>query len=247
MQTFNLQNIYEYVENNIGVFHNKRLKSLEKLSLDKILKRKNPYLFKAKNILTAQDLVKGVLDAYLSSQEETIFGEFLEGLSIFINEKVYFGKKSSAEGIDLEFEKEGIKYIVSIKSGPNLGNSSQIKKMKDNFRKAKRILGTNTSKMNIVAVNGCCYGRDNKPEKDEYLKLCGEEFWYFISGDKNLYTDIVEPLGYKAKEKNEKFTNAYSNMINKFTFEFSKDFCDDNGAIDWNKLVMFNSSKKANL
>ncbi|MBN2893444.1 MAG: hypothetical protein JXL97_16340 [Bacteroidales bacterium] len=115
----NLQDIYEYVENNIGVFHNKRLKSLEKLKLDKILKRKNPYLFKAKNILTSQDIVKVILDAYLSSQEETIFGEFLEGLSIFINEKVYGGRKSSAEGIDLEFENEEIKYIVSIKSGPN--------------------------------------------------------------------------------------------------------------------------------
>lgn len=244
MQLLNFQDIYEYVENNIGVFHDKRLLSLEKLKLDKILKRKNPYLFKAKNILTAQDLVKVILDAYLSSQEETIFGEFLEGLSIFINEKVYNGRKSSAEGIDLEFENEGIKYIVSIKSGPNWGNSSQIKKMKDNFRKAKRILGTNTSKMNIVAVNGCCYGRDNKPEKDEYLKLCGERFWFFISGNRNLYTEIVEPLGYKAKEKNEEFTTAYSNLINKFTFEFGKDFCDENGAIKWDKLVIFNSSEK---
>jgi hypothetical protein len=31
-------------------------------------------------------------------------------------------------------------------------------------------------------------------------------------------------------------------MINKFTFEFGKDFCDNNGAIDWEKLVRFNSS-----
>ncbi|MEA3451057.1 MAG: PmeII family type II restriction endonuclease [Bacteroidota bacterium] len=243
MQLLNLQDIYGYVENNIGVFHNKRLKSLEKLRLDKILKRKNPYLFKAKNILTAQDVVRVILDAYLSSQEETIFGEFLEGLAIFINEKVYGGRKSAAEGIDLEFEKEDIKYIVSIKSGPNWGNSSQIKKMKDNFRKAKRILGTNTSKMNIVAVNGCCYGRDNKPEKDEYLKLCGERFWCFISGNRQLYTDIVEPLGHQAKQKNDEFTFAYSNLINKFTIEFGKDFCDKNGAIDWEKIVIFNSSE----
>ena len=109
-----------------------RLKNLQKLKLNQILKRKNPYLFKAKNILTAQDLVKGLLDAHLSSQEETIFGDFLEGLAIFINGKVYEGKKSSAEGVDLEFNKDGKRYIVSIKSGPNWGNSSQINKMKDN-------------------------------------------------------------------------------------------------------------------
>ncbi|GBE26604.1 modification methylase DpnIIB [bacterium BMS3Bbin03] len=46
------------------------------------------------------------------------------------------------------------------------------------------------------------YGRDNKPDKGEYQKLCGQRFWTFLSGDDLLYTDIIEPLGHKAKEKN---------------------------------------------
>lgn len=104
-----------YVERHIGEFHQRRLQNLEALKLSQILARKNPYLFKAKNILTAQDLVKTLLDAHLSSQEETIFGEFLEGLAVFICKQVFDGKKSSAEGIDLEFERENIRYIVSIK------------------------------------------------------------------------------------------------------------------------------------
>ena len=74
-----------YVEKNIKSFHSKRLQNLEELKLNKILKRKNPYLFKAKNILAAQDLVKTLLGAHLSSQEETIFGDFLAGLAIFIS------------------------------------------------------------------------------------------------------------------------------------------------------------------
>ena len=85
-------------------------------------------------------MVKILLDAHLSSQEEGIFGNFLEGLAIYINGKVYGGKKSSAEGIDLEFEKESKRYIVTIKSGPNWGNSRQIAGMKDDFIKAKRII-----------------------------------------------------------------------------------------------------------
>lgn len=113
--------------------------------------------------------------------------------------------------------------------------------MKDNFKKAKRILGTNILKTNIVAVNGCCYGRDNNPNKGEYLKFCGQRFWEFISGDERLYTEIIEPLGHKAKEKNEAFSKAYSQIINKFTLEFGKEFCDD-GKINWKKLVEFNSS-----
>jgi len=231
-----------FVENNIGNFHNARLVNLSKLQLKEILKRKNPYLFKAKNILTASELVKAFMEARLSSQEETIFGEFLESLAISLNSQIYGGKKSSAEGIDLEFEKEGIKYIVSIKSGPAWGNSSQIAKMKDNFRKAKRILNTNASAKNIVAVNGCCYGKDNAPDKGDYLKLCGQNFWEFISGDKNLYLEIIEPLGFKAKERNDEFSIEYAALLNRFTLEFANEYC-INGYINWEKLVKFNSEK----
>ena len=243
MKSITQQEITDYVETNIQDFHRRRLENLQKLRLMDVVKRKNPYLFKAKNINTAQDFVKTILDAFLSSQEEGIFGGFLEELAIFICSQVYGGQKSSAEGIDLEFEGDSVRYIVSIKSGPNWGNSSQVAKMRDNFRKAKRILGTNTLSANVVAVNGCCYGRDRRPDKSDYLKLCGQQFWEFISGDEDLYTDIIEPLGHRAKEKNEQFIQEYAKVINKFTSEFIRTFCDTDGGILWEEIVKFNSAK----
>lgn len=242
MQSNLINSLKLYVEKNIGTFHQKRLQSINKLKLDQILKRKNPYLFKAKNILTAQDLVKTILDAYLSSQEETIFGDFLEGLAIFVNQQVYNGQKSSAEGIDLEFTKNHIHYLVSIKSGPNWGNSSQIRRMVDNFKKAKKILRTSNHEIHIIAVNGCCYGKENHPDKGEYLKYCGQAFWEFISNDKNLFIEIIEPLGHKAKEKNQEFYEAYAQIINSFTLEFANKFS-VSGKIQWDSLVKFNSSQ----
>ena len=241
MKPLDINDVVRFIEDNIGTFHAKRLDSLQNLKLRKILKRKNPYLFKAKNILTSQDIVKVLLDAYLSSQEETIFGDFLEQLAIFICEKVHNGTKSSAEGIDLEFDKVGVKYIVTIKSGPNWGNSRQIAAMKRDFNKAKKILRTNAPDKNIVAICGCGYGRDNKPDKGDYLKYCGQQFWEFVSGNEFLYTEIIRPLGHRAKERNEQFLESYSQIINKFTMEFAGEFC-INGKIDWEKLVKFNSS-----
>ncbi len=234
--------IISFIKSNINIFHRKLLDNLLALKLNDVLKRKNPYLFKAKNIATAQDLIKSILDAHLSSQEEGIFGGFLEQLAIFINSQAFGGRKSSAEGIDLEFEDGNKKYIVSIKSGPNWGNSQQILRMIDNFKKAKKILGR-TGGAHIIAVNGCCYGRDENFDKGDYLKLCGQRFWELISGEQYLYIEIIEPLGYKAKEKNDKFIKEYSRVINKFTLDFGKEYCDSAGNILWEKLVKFNSGK----
>lgn len=243
MTQLNLNDVTKFVEENIGEFHQRRADSLRKLKLLDILKRKNPYLFKAKNISTAQDLVKTLLDAHLSSQEEGIFGEFLEKLAINICGKVFGGTKSPAEGIDLQFQKDNVFYIVSIKSGPNWGNSGQLRNMKEDFKRAQRTLRTSQSQLNIQAINGCCYGKENITDKGDYYKYCGQDFWMFISGNERLYLDIIEPLGFKAKEKNQEFNDEYSRIINNFTNEFFTQFC-TNGNINWVKLVEYNSGRK---
>jgi hypothetical protein len=242
MKKLNLKDVSQYVENNIGTFHEKRIQSLDGLKLKTVLKHKNPYLFKAKYVLTADQIVRGIVDAHISSSEEGIFGDWLEGLAIFINSKVFDGRKSGITNIDLEFDANGKRNIITIKSGPSWGNSSQIAKMVSDFKTAKKILRTSNSKLEIVAVNGCCYGRDNKPDKGDYYKYCGQKFWEFISGDPNLFTELIEPLGHKAKERNDDFMKSYSQMINKFTNEFNTDFCDNKGAIEWEKIVKINSA-----
>ncbi|MFI5196530.1 MAG: PmeII family type II restriction endonuclease [Chitinophagales bacterium] len=242
MKKLNLNDVLDYVEQNIGTFHQKRIDGLSELKLKKVLSQKNPYLFKAKYILTAHDIIKSITDAHISSQEETIFGEWLEGLAIFVNEKVFEGRKSGIPGIDLEFDNDGIRYINAIKSGPNWGNGSQINKLKDDIKTAKKSLRTSNSKLNVTAINGCCYGRNTKHDKGDYFKYCGQKFWEFISGDSELYTKIIGPLGHKAKERNDEFMVVYSQMINIFTMEFSQEFCLENGAINWEKIVRFNSA-----
>lgn len=242
MKPLKLSDVRAYIRQNIGTFHANRLQRLTELKLDKILQRKNPYLFKAKNILVANDLVRTLLDAHLSSQEEAIFGNFLEGLAIFVNNRVFGGKKSSAEGIDLEFDRDGKRYVVSVKSGPNWGNSRQVSKMAEDFRRAKRVLRSSGQDSEIVAVNGCCYGRDSRPyKKGDYFKYCGQCFWEFISGSPDLYLQLVVPLGHKARQRNREFLEEYSRILNRFTLEFSQRFCKE-GKIDWDALVRFNSA-----
>ena len=238
-----IQEVSLYVKENIASFHQSRINKLETLKLSDFIKRKNPYLYKAIHLTTAGDVVKSWADAYLSSAEETIFGDWLEGLAIFVCSKVYGGRKSSTTGIDLEFDKDGVRYIVSIKSGPYWANANQKKQMVNNFKAAKKALRTSRSNLNVQAVNGCCYGKDSRPDKGDYFKYCGQEFWSFISGEESLYTDIIEPLATNAKEQNEAYLAEYGKMINKITKDFIACYCLEDGRIDWKKIVEINSEK----
>lgn len=246
MNPLNLAAVAAYIEQNIGPeFHDKKIDKLQKLTINDILRRKNPYLFKAKKTDTAHDFVKAVLDATASSGEETVFGNFLEKVAIEVCKQVWDGRKSGVKGLDLEFEHGHHKYLISIKSGPNWGNAGQIEALIRKFKEAKKTLATSGGAvgMTIHCVEACCYGIDNNPEKGTHQKLCGQRFWELISGgNESLYRDIIEPLGYKAKEKNEELQELYTQKLNLFTHEFLTNFCVD-GFIDWNKLVAYNSGK----
>jgi len=240
MKELNVRELNAFVNKNIVQFHEDKIKSLADLNLKYILRKKNPYLFKAKNIYVAADLIRELLEAFLSSSEEEHFGAFLEELAVFIASETSNGKKSAATGIDLEFSRKDMFYLISIKSGPNWGNSSQHKKQEADFQNAVRVLKQSKARLNVQTVLGICYGKTRTSYLRGYMKVVGQNFWYLISGNENLYKEIIEPLGYKAKEHNEEFRKQKDRMINLFSQEFMDEFC-DNGSISWENLVEYNS------
>jgi hypothetical protein len=240
MNPLDLDKVQNYVNENIVDFHVRRINSLEQLKLEKLL-TKNPYLFKAKHITTASELVIGLLDAFLSSSEEKLFGDFLEDLAIFVAEMTCGGHKSTAPGMDLEFVNNGVYYIVSVKSGPNWGNSSQQGKLEQDLKTAVARIKQSRKGINAQPVLGICYGKTRTSYLRGYMKVVGQNFWYLVSENKDLYIDIIEPIGYRASEHNETFYREKSKVINRFTKEFIDRFCAPSGMIDWKKLIEFNS------
>ncbi|MDR3448379.1 MAG: PmeII family type II restriction endonuclease [Alphaproteobacteria bacterium] len=237
-----LEGVSNYISINItSLFHDRCLEKLDDIQLNVILRRKNPYLFRAKNILESHHLVGLILDAALSSSEETIFGNFIENVACETSRLAYAGHKSSTVGIDLEFTKDEVRYLVTIKSGPNWSNAGQIAKMKSNFMTAQKTLRTSGGyKGQVQCIEGCCYGIDDKPDKGSHFKFCGQRFWSFVSGQETFYQDIIEPLGNVARRKTEAFQEQLAQKRNLLTQEFSERFC-KNGIIDWPKLVKYNS------
>ena len=241
MQPLDLEAVAKHVNDKIVDFHERRVKSIEKLKLARLL-RKNPYLFRAKDVTTAGQLIDGFLDAFLSSSEEKLFGDFLENLAVFVARQTAGGHKSTAPGVDLEFFNNGIHYVVSIKSGTNWGNSSQKSRLEQDLRNAVRRVKQLDQAANVQPVLGICYGKTRTTNTDRgYLQVVGQNFWNLISESKELYTDIIDPIGHRAKEHNDKFLSEKSKLTNRLTKMFIDDFCDPSGAINWLKLVRHNS------
>lgn len=137
-------------------------------------------------------------------------------------------KKSAAEGID-----------IAVKSGKNWGNSAQHSALRANFKTAIKVIKQSKHVGQLQATLGICYGNFKTRDNGEYLHIGGQSFWHLISGDSDLYIDLVEPLGYKSQEHDDNFKAEKDKTYNRLIREFTNIYCDESGAIDWAKLVRF--------
>ncbi|MDX6531803.1 MAG: hypothetical protein QOH41_4093 [Blastocatellia bacterium] len=237
--------IEKYVHDHIDAFHESRLANIQGLTLKGVLKNKNPYLFKAKNLNRPADLIAAILDARLSSGEETSFGGFLEGLAVYVAQITGGGQKAAGTGgIDLELTRAGIRYLVAVKSGKNWGNDDQHKKLIEHFKSSIRVLRQNGQVGQILPVEGICYGKfgsgdKGKKDKGNYIVLIGQSFWHLISGDSNFYVDLIVPLTHEAEEHAKKFQEEKDATYTKLTHEFTEQFCDIEFKIDWPALIRY--------
>lgn len=225
------------VASHIAAFNEGRLGKIEDLRVAQLLRRKNPYLFIARRTVTPQELADELVRASLSSSEETMFGQTLEDIAIDICSVAFGGWKSTASGIDLEFVRDGVRFIVAIKSGPSWGNSSQIDKMRADFRRAIQVVRQGNPNLAVQAINGCCYGRASS-DKGDYRKVCGAAFWELISGEPDLFARLVPAL-------TEAAANGYATQVAALTAsvaaELERNWCTDDGMLDWTKIVAANS------
>lgn len=162
-------------------FSDRVKKKIERYPLPRMIASKNPFLFRARVTGDAGMLARMIVDAFLSSSEETMFGNILEEIAIAICSHAKGGWKSYASNIDLEFEEGRERVLIQIKSGPNWGNKSQRDKLVQDFRAASTVArqGQFTG---VRCVEGVCYGPSERKDLGSHWKLVGKPFWFAISG-----------------------------------------------------------------
>jgi hypothetical protein len=121
----------------LAVLYERRFIQLRALTLTKLL-NKNPYLYRAVGIQRPDHLLEGLLNARISSSDETIFGnEFFEPLALWAaqNAKIK-GRNASigaGAGQDISIESATEYFAISVKSGKNIFNSQSDKGQKAEF------------------------------------------------------------------------------------------------------------------
>lgn len=72
--SYNEEAIVEAIAVALDNFYTNLIKKVDSLNIKAVMKRKNPYLFRAKAMNGAAQIIDAILAAFVSSSEETIFG-----------------------------------------------------------------------------------------------------------------------------------------------------------------------------
>ncbi len=239
--TYDEKKVVKAIASALETFYDSLITKIDQLDIEKIMKRKNPYLYRAKAMQNASEIVESVLNAFVSSSEETIFGNcFFEPIAIAVSG----GNKALAEGVDLMIEDKEANtiYAIAVKSGTSVFNADSRKRQEQNFVAASKL--AKQAKARYEAYIGYGYGKKKESGRGKpkmYRELAGKEFWEELTGDSDFYKKIITYMGTLPEQYVEKYQESFNKAANRLVREFANKFCANDGSIEWEALVEFNS------
>jgi hypothetical protein len=240
----NPDSLVELIRRRLDEFYSRRINSLANLKLKKVLKKKNPYLYKARGTQSADEIIKGILNDHLSSSDEGMFGDaFFEPLALDLA-RLIGGTVSPSEGVDIAIETKITYKAIAVKSGPNIFNASQARKQNQEFMSLRSRLAK--LKKDFDAVLGHAYGTKKTPADGNkiYRSSSGQAFWEELTGDAEFYLRIIRLMNDEdIAQHRAEFEIEYDKAVNRYLAEFIPEFCDTDGSIAWDRLLEYNSGK----
>ena len=154
------------------------------------------------------------------------------------------GNKALAEGIDIMIQNNETNTIsaIAVKSGPSVFNADSKKRQEQNFTAASKL--AQQAKARYEAYIGYCYGKKKESGRGKpkmYQELAGKRFWAELTGGEDFYIKIIGYMGTMPEKYVADYKESYNRAANRLVREFSNSFCREDGSIDWEKLVEFNS------
>lgn len=200
MRQLNEAHLREHVTAKVDKFRKSLLKSLKEITLEELIRKKNPYLLLTICGTTGEAIMTALLD-WISSSRESKFGGILEDIGLFVagrTKSAYStgSLKSGVKGLDYEFVRNGIRMGISSKSGGSWGNSQSSLAQNDQLKGFKNTVTGNIAKHVVVPAMGIFYGKTKtrRPSRKQKcpVKFVGQNFWTLLGGDPEVYVKVLE-------------------------------------------------------
>lgn len=229
----------------LDILYKKRFEKLAEIDLKRLLK-KNPFLFRSVGIQDPNELIEAMLDAFLSSSDETIFGnDFFEPLAYWTATAANKDKKDttvsigSASGMDIAIETANAFLAIAVKSGTNIFNAQSTKGQSAEFRELQARLRKMGKEIRPIVGYG--YGRHKAKTSSSTEKHAGQAFWQLISGEDDFYLRISDSIGKYASEHKEVYAAEYIKTKSRLLRQLALNFVDEDGTLNWQKIFKYNS------
>lgn len=232
------QEIIVSIEQSLLDFQTRRLDGLQNVAARKLLKNKNPFLFAATGVESVGALAYRLLDAFLSSSEETIMGNaFFEPIA----RAACQGTKSSAAGVDIDVVVNGVHRAIAVKSGTKVFNSSSKKKQDDCFRAVlQRHMGSGVP---VECIVGYAYGctRFRPSKKFVFAQMAGRVFWSYMTGDDAFHYFLFDRIRSGHEQYASQYERAKEETLARLTDEIRLELGTEGGSVNWEAFIRMNS------
>lgn len=211
-----------------SVFVNKVSEKLASMTMKELVKRKNPYLYRATGVETCDDYVQRAFREHIAGMRGNFFGLFFESVAQILSG----GTKPEGTGeIDLEVQKDGEMLLYVIKSGASGHNASSLKKALDDLS----AVSSSFEAQNIRAHKNIAYayGRHGEHVDDDGVrKMASKDFWAEMSGDEDFYVKLLDVAAALSPMFQADMESPYERLL----AEAHELFCEGD-AIRWDKVI----------
>jgi hypothetical protein len=159
--------------------------------------------------------------------------------------------KASAQGMDIDVERGGYRYMIQFKSGGHSDNSRSGETQDKCFQAALNRTGRGeredkaierqpdrcelpTKTLTVIAYGTAgCVRRDKGP----MMRLAGQTAWWFLTGDPEFYLKLVRIFNEDADKFEAELVQAKKSELQRLLGLLREMFVDSNGKMNWEKLT----------
>jgi len=227
-----LDDIKPMASSALDKFHRSRIKKLEDITLEKFIKRMNPYALRALGFSNPAKLTQYAFAGHMYLSNATALGDkFFEA----IVQNLPGFRASKTPGMDADRDLPGVQEIYQIKSGIHQLNCTEFAGVCRAFDKIRKGFGTHRSGNRLDTILGYAYGR-TKRKTASCQVLAGQAFWTHVTGDSGFYIELNTLVGEVSRDWVNTYRIKWDEAAERVETGLLNNFCID-GRIDFDKFT----------